>query len=227
MTNLAAAIADGSDHSVLIIDLDTRFGDVAHVLNVETDHNAAELARTVGTLSGEDLRGALVEHETGAFILGAPKRPGDWKGVDAGDVAQLVQSSAKLFDYVLLDTPSGLDDVVLTALQVATASLVVTSDDLSSITDTSFVLDLLESEPLLANRLVLTLNHPHRASPINEGDLRHVLGKEVGWKIPYDPAVVLAAQSGDPVVVARPHARASKSFRGLAARLIGSSVSRR
>ena len=220
-TNLAASIAKSTSASVVVMDLDTRFGDVAIMLDVEPRYTVAQLASSVSTLDRETFRSALVEHESGAFVLPSPKHPNDWQVVQADEIKELIRFASRMFDYVLLDTPGTFNDIVATALEVSSEVLIVTSVDMASIKDTSFMLDLLESEAFPPERLMLTVNHANGANTIRGDDIGRVLGKPVFWEIPHDSEVVYAAQVGKPVVLAKPRAKAAVSFAGLASRITG------
>jgi pilus assembly protein CpaE len=126
-----------------------------------------------------------------------------------------------MFDYVVLDTPGAFNDIVGTAIECATQVLVVTSVDMASIKDTSFILDLLESESFPDERLLLTVNHANGANTIRASDIERVLRKSVYWEIPHDSEVTLATQVGKPVVIAKPRSRAAQNMTGLAYKISG------
>lgn len=220
-TNIATAIARDTDNSVLVMDLDTRFGDVAIMLDIEPAVTVAEMAAQVATLDRATFKSALVEHSSGVFVLPSPKHPNDWRQVQAEDVKELARFASRMFDYVILDTPGAFNDIVGAALEVATQVLVVTSVDMASIKDTSFILDVLESEGFPDERLFLTVNHPNGANTIRAADIERVLRKKVFWEIPHDSQMTMATQIGLPVVLARPKSRAASNLSGLAGKITG------
>lgn len=225
-TNVAVAIARNSQQSVLVIDLDTRFGDVAIMYDLEPQVTVAQLATQVRTLDRTTFRAALQRHSSGVWVLPSPKHPSDWRSVEPADIKELVRFAGRLFDYVILDTPGAFNDIVGTALEVATQVLLVTSVDMASIKDTAFILDLLESEGFPKERVFLTVNHANGANTIRAADVSRVLHAPVFWEIPHDNEVVEASQLGKPVVLAKPRAKASRSMTELAARLSGGDDSR-
>ncbi|MEX0781865.1 MAG: P-loop NTPase [Dehalococcoidia bacterium] len=226
-TNVATAIAKNTDSSVLIIDLDTRFGDVAIMMDIDPRYTVAQLAANVSTLDRETFKSALVQHESGVYVLPSPKHPNEWRSVQADEIKELVRFSARMFDYVILDTPGAFNDIVGTAIECATQVLVVTSVDMASIKDTSFILDLLESESFPEERLLLTVNHANGANTIRASDIERVLRKKVYWEIPHDNEVTLATQVGKPVVLAKPRSRASQNITALAMKITGKAPERK
>jgi len=217
-TNIAVAIAKRAQNSVLVIDLDTRFGDVAIMYDLEPQVTVAQLASQVRTLERATFRAALQRHASGVWVLPSPKHPSDWRTVDPDDIRDLVRFAARLFDYVILDTPGAFNDIVGSALEVATQVLLVTSVDMASIKDTAFVLDLLESEGFPKERVYLTVN------AIRAADVARVLRTPVFWEIPHDDEVVTASQLGRPVVLVKPRSKVSRSLAELAAKISGASA---
>ena len=226
-TNLAVSIAKNTDHSVLIMDLDTRFGDVAIMLDIEPRVTVADLCAQASTLDRETFREALVEHSSGVWVLPSPKHPSEWRTVQVEDVKTVVAIAARMFDYVILDTPGAFNDIVGAALDLATQVLVVTSVDMASIKDTAFILDVLESESFPEERLLLTVNHPNGANTIRSADIERVLRKRVYWEIPHDGDTTLASQVGQPVVIAKPKSKAAQNMAALAAKLTGTAQPKR
>lgn len=222
--NLATAIARQEKDSVLLIDMDTRFGDVAMMMDVEPKYVTADIAANVGTLNREGFRSALTEHESGVFILPSVKNPAEWRTMTPEQLRQLVQMAARLFDYVIIDTPGVYGENVAAAIEVASQVLLVTTVDITSVKDTTFVLEILERTGYPKDRVLLTLNHANGSNSVHAEDVSRVLHKDVYWELPHDPAVSVGLQSGTPVVVARPRSAVAKSFSEMAARLTGVSA---
>jgi pilus assembly protein CpaE len=220
-TNLAAALAAECGSSVLVIDLDTRFGDVAIMLDLEAQKNVAQVAPQIGTMDREAFRAALTRHESGAHVLPAPRHPNDWRMVNPGDVRALIQFGARMFDYVILDTPGAFSDIVGVAIEEARQVLMVTSVDVASIKDTSFVLDVLESESFPEDRVLVAVDHVHATHGLTREAVERILHKTVFCEIPHDHAVSAGVQLGRPVVLLKPKSPAARSMRRLAFQIAG------
>ena len=214
-TNIAAAIASDTDRSVLLIDMDTRFGDVAIMLDIEPRQTVADLAARGDDLEPESFRNALVRHECGVHILAAPKHPNDWSRITAQQMRALIQLGAQLFDYVILDTPGTFNEHVATAIGVADRVLMVSSLDMTSIKDTVCMIDLLEADRYPVSRLLVIINRVQREKTIDTRDVGKAVFQPIFCTIPYDGQVVRSTQLGRPVVTAKPRSRAAKQLRGL------------
>ena len=154
--------------------MDTRFGDVAVMLDVQPKLTAIEAARSIRTLDRDEFRDSLVRHSSGAYVLPSPKHPEDGEPMERDAVTALLAFAARIFDYVLVDTPGAWDESVKAAIEASNQVLLVTSVDIASIKDTSFVLDMLDGR-VEEERLLLVLNHPNGANTIPAEDVQRVL----------------------------------------------------
>ncbi len=223
-TNLSSAIAQGSGASVLLIDLDIRFGDVAIMMDVEPETTAAEVAGNLASFDRDSFKRVLLNHPSGVSVLPSPKHPNDWRAVSPEEIAALIKFASRFYDYVILDTPGTFNEIVATAIESATQVMAVTSMDMASIKDTCFVLDMFAHENFPLERVLVTANRSNPTHRVPVADVERVLGKSVFWELPYDPAVTECSQAGTPVVVARPKSRAAQSFLQMAGQITGATV---
>ncbi len=89
--NLATVLASLGEGCVLL-DLETRFGDLASLLDLKPLHTAADLCRNVTRIDQNLLAKSLVQHSSGIRLLAAPVQIGDagyvtWDGMSPGAVA--------------------------------------------------------------------------------------------------------------------------------------------
>ena len=222
-TNLAAAIAQGTDSSVLLIDLDIRFGDVGVMMDLQPEVTAASAAREIADLDRETFRELLVEHESGAFVLAAPASRRHWVAAEAGDVEGLVDFAAQMFDVVILDTPGTMNSIVAAAIGRATQVLAVTSADLTSLKNTNLLLRFLEAEQKPRHRVLVALTETV-ANTADKAMVEKALQTRVDWQVPYDRAIAIGCQTGRPVVLSHPRAQASRNYLELAAGLTGQPI---
>ncbi|MCH7565980.1 MAG: AAA family ATPase, partial [Gemmatimonadetes bacterium] len=144
-TNLAAAIANGTKESVVLIDLDPRFGDVGILLDIPVERSIADLALPEEEVTKELIQDSLYVHSTGVKILAAPLRPTDWRDVNPRHIERVVTVLAQTYDYVILDTPGTFNDIVMRALELATAVLLVTTPHVTSLKSTRMAINMLQS----------------------------------------------------------------------------------
>jgi pilus assembly protein CpaE len=219
--NLATALAQVTGGSVALADMDTKFGDVAIMMDIPVEKTIVELARRADELDRELVRDYLVHHSSQVHVLPAPFEPSEWHTIKPPQMEKIIAVLAQTHDFVVLDTAATFDDLVAVALDKANIVLLVTSMDISSIKNTVVVLKLLASSSFPQEKVKLTINHASATNSLKEEDVKSVLNQEVFWRIPYDEGVGASVQLGKPVVMARPRARVSQSILDLAAVLSG------
>jgi pilus assembly protein CpaE len=211
-TNVAAALVQKTGQSVVLVDLDTRFGDVAILMDVPADRSIADLAMPDEQIDREAVQSCLFNHSSGVTILPAPIRPTDWQSIHPGHIEKTVAVLAATHDYVVLDTPGTFNDIVSRALEMSTIVLLIATMDLASLKDTILALEMLRSWSFPAEKVKVVVNHTNDSHSDARVDIRRILGKDVFWSIPYDRNISQASQLGMPIVVAKPKSKASESF---------------
>ena len=220
-TNLATALVQGGNSSVVLVDLDTRFGDVAILMDIPVERSIADLSLPEEEITKEMLQECLYTHNTGVLMLPAPIRPTDWRNIHAGHIERIVALLAQTYDYVILDTPGTFNDIVARSLELATVVLLVATVDMASMKDTLLALDMLRTWNFPQEMLKLVVNSTNDAIDVQTSDVKRMLGRDVFWVIPYDRTVNTSSQLGMPLVVTKPTAKAAASILQMAVALSG------
>ncbi len=221
-SNLSIALAAEAHQSVALVDMDTRFGDVAITMDIAVEKSIADLARNLDNVDRNSLREYLVEHESGVHILPAPTRPSDWRNLTARHIRDCVDVLAQTHDFVVLDTPGTFNEIVAAAIEVGSMILLVTTLDMASIKDTVLALEMLHER--FGNdeeRIKVVLNRAGVDSGVRERDVESTLDAPLWWRIPQDNEVVKAAQLGRPIVMSRPNSKVAVEIREMARALAG------
>jgi pilus assembly protein CpaE len=221
-SNLAVALASEAHQTVALVDMDTRFGDVAITMDIPVERSIADLARNLDNVDRNTLRDYLVQHESGVRILPAPTRPSDWRNLTAQHIRDVVDVLAQTHDFVILDTPGTFNEIVAAAIEVGTMILLITTLDMASIKDTVLALEMLHER--FGNdeeRIKVVLNRAGMDTGVREKDVERTLDAELWWRIPQDNEVVRAAQLGRPIVMSRPNSKVSIEIRDIARALAG------
>jgi pilus assembly protein CpaE len=217
--NIASSLAHENKGSVLLIDLDPDFGDAGILLDLNTNYSTARAARDQGDFEFESFKRALSLHESGAYLLGAPQRFHERLGTTPEDLKSLVAFASQAFDYVILDTPCTLDDLVITAFNSADVTLLTTTLEFASLRNAALLLENMVYEGTPRERVVVVANHTDSLSAFSPGDAAEVLERQSVWEIPFDPAMPKSTQVGRPLTLSQPKSLASMSLRALASRL--------
>lgn len=226
-TNLATALVRGTGSTVVLVDMDTRFGDVAIMMDVAVERSIADLARQVEEMDRDTVRDYLVRHHSGVMILPAPLHTTEWRNVTPAQITKIIDLLAQMYDYVVVDTPGTFNEIVAATLEAASLILLVTSMDIASIKDTALALEMLQGASVSEDKVKLMINHSTAANTLREEDVERVLEYKVFWCIPHDLNVATSTQLGQPVIITKPFARVSRSISDLASALSGTSPEKR
>ncbi len=226
-TNLSAALVNTTQANVALVDMDTRFGDVAIMMDIAVEHSIADLARRLDQLDRESIKDSLARHHTGVSILPAPLHPTEWRDLTPQHIERIVDLLAQGYDWVVIDTPGTFNEIIAATLEIGDIILLVTSMDIASIKDTALALEMLRAADVSEDKVKLVINHSTSANSLREEDVERVLEYSVTWRIPHDYNVASANQLGIPIVTAKPYARASRAIMDMAYDLSGVSRERK
>src|SRR2546422_2747069 len=219
--NLGVALSSELAHSVVLVDGDNNFGDAAALLDLKPSRNILELVRDLDELERGAITDYLTQHESGLWVLPAPRDPLQWRAVAPERFRKVVGSLARRFDVVLIDTAGALGELALAALEEANMVLWVTSSDFASINNSLIALETLQQLSYPEGRIRLMLNVTSVDDGVRPGKIEEVLGRQFFWLVPYDRQVRLGAQIGKPVVTTHPDSRGAQSIVQLARALVG------
>jgi pilus assembly protein CpaE len=226
-TNLATTLAKMTGANVCLLDMDTRFGDVAIMMDVAVEASIADVARRIDEIDRDKIRDYLVKHHSGVSILPAPLHPTEWRNMTPQHIEKIVELLAQTHDYVVIDTPGTFNELIAAALELANLILLITSMDIASIKDTALALEMLRAAAISEDKVKLTINHSTAANSLREDDVSRVLEYDVFWRIPHDLSVSSSTQLGQPIVIAKPYARVSRSIIDLTHALTGTKQEKR
>ena len=220
-TNLATALVRLTDANVVLVDMDTRFGDVAIMMDIAVESSIADMGRRMEELDRESIKDYLVQHHTGVSILPAPLHPTEWRNVTPQHIEKIIDLLAQGHDYVVIDTPGTFNELIATTLELANVILLITSMDIASIKDTALALEMLRAADVSEDKVKLTINHCTSSNSLREEDVERVLEYGVTWRIPHDYHVASSTQLGIPIVIAKPYARVARAVTDMAYALSG------
>jgi pilus assembly protein CpaE len=219
--NLALALRRITGRTVALVDADTHFGDVATMLNLPAEPPVTRSIAMVDQLDRGSIVDQTVAHPSGIHVLPCPTEPGDWHAVTSEQVEHFVGLLAEAFDFVVIDTPDVFDGIVEQCVRSATVNLLVTTLDMSSISDTKVALRILQRWDCPPEKVRLTINYIRPPDGLRPSDVEQALTWPVFWTIPYDKRVPVAAQLGDSLLDSQPGAPFAVAMSKLAGAISG------
>ena len=135
------------------------------------------------------------------------------------------------FEFIVCDSPAGIETGALMALYFADEAIITTNPEVSSVRDSDRILGILASksrraengEEPIKEHLLLTRYNPGRVSRgdmLSMEDVLEILRIKLGGVIPEDQSVLRASNQGEPVILDI-NADAGKAYADTVERLLG------
>ena len=223
VANLAVALAaDGK--KVVCIDGDIGLRNLDVVMGLEN----RIVYDLVDVIEGRcKLRQAMIrdKHLPGLYLIPAAQTR-DKTAVSPSDMVRLCDELRPDHEFILIDSPAGIERGFRYAIAPADRVLVVTNPEVSSVRDADRVIGILEAEDkknpaLIINRLNPAMVKQH--DMLSAEDVIDLLGIKIIGIVPEDDSVIVGSNRGTPVS-ADGKSRAGQAFRNIAKRIQGIEV---
>lgn len=237
-TTSSAAISSGlalRGHKTAVIDFDIGLRNLDLIMNCER----RVVYDFVNVINGEaTLKQALIKDKRceNLFILPASQtRDKDALTVE-GVEKVLKELDSDGFEFIICDSPAGIEHGAFMALYFADAAIVVSNPEVSSVRDSDRILGILQSKSRRAEQgeqveehLLLTRYNPARVEKgemLGVEDVEEILATRLLGVVPESESVLKASNQGVPVI----HdidSNAGQAYSDAVARLLGEEVEHR
>ena len=223
VANLATALAmDGK--RVVCIDGDIGLRNLDVVMGLEN----RIVYDIVDVIEGRcKLKQAMIrdKHYPEMYLIPAAQTR-DKNAVSPSDMVRICNDLRPDNDFVIIDSPAGIERGFRNAIAAADRVLVVTNPEVSAVRDADRVVGILEAEEkgnpgLIINRLNPTLVKNN--DMLSAEDVLDLLGIRLIGIVPEDENVIIGSNRGTPIA-ADGKSRAGQAFRNIAKRLQGQDI---
>jgi septum site-determining protein MinD len=135
------------------------------------------------------------------------------------------------FDYIICDSPAGIETGALMALRFADDAFVVTNPEVSSVRDSDRILGILQAKSKKAEAgerineyLILTRYNPARVEAgemLSHQDVIELLSVNFLGAVPEGESVLSSSNAGVPVVLNAPDSEPAQAYQDIVARYLG------
>lgn len=200
--NLAIAMQQEAVGKVVVVDTSLQFGDVGVLLNLYASRTIADLAAHADELDDELINDVVIPHSSGIKALLAPPSPEVADTVTPQLILDVLERLRKIFDVILVDTSSLLDDIVLNVLDVSDKIIVVTTPEIPSIKDAKHFFEVTEALGYERARIAFVLNKADKRINIRAEDISANIKYKVEGQLSLDErSVTTAVNQGVPYVL--------------------------
>ena len=228
---LGAALAHDGDR-VAVVDFDVGLRNLDLVLGAERRvvFDLISVINGVAKLSQALIRDKRLEN---LFLLPASQTR-DKDALTEEGVAGVIAELRDRFDWIICDSPAGIERGATLAMRHADSAIIVTNPEVSSVRDSDRIIGLLDSKTVKAERgervdkhLLITRYHPARASRgemLSVDDVLEILLTPLLGIIPESEEVLRASNVGSPVTLNSPLSAPARAYFDAARRLRGEEI---
>lgn len=212
-TNLAYYLHQHTGKRTCIVDLDLQFGEVSTALRLRPRFTISDV------LSRDDIDDVdlsthieeyVVTHDSGVMVLAAPKDPSEADRIHPTDVTRVIEAVRSKFDYVIVDTPAALTEIVLAAFDLSNQLYVMATLDLPSVRHMGVFLNTLDKLKIPSDNVKLILNKAESDVGLDIAQVGRLFPQGFTSVLPYAKEVTKSVNSGTPVLAFSPTSDVSR-----------------
>jgi pilus assembly protein CpaE len=163
-------------------------------------------------MTPEVLDSVMVTHSSGVRVLLAPARPEVAELFTADHMKAVLQALQRDFDYIVIDTWTTFQDLMLTVFDLAERIVLLTTLDIPAVKNIRMFLEVCEALGYSHDKVSLVLNRADSTGGINVEDIEESLRHKVAARlVSAGPLVTASINSGVPFVVSQPEAQISRN----------------
>jgi MinD-like ATPase involved in chromosome partitioning or flagellar assembly/ActR/RegA family two-component response regulator len=216
--NVAAEVAR-LRYRVALIDGSLQFGDVRALLRIADDvPSIVQLPTT--HIQRADLEQVMYRDSSGVEVLLAPPRIEMAEMVTPRDIERLLSLMRKIYNVVIIDTATAVDDVVLAYIDNSDAVVQVLTNEWTSLHRSRAMSDTLAAINFPADHIRYLLNRADSTGGVPRAGVAEALGRQPDFDVVSDGVLVVDANNrGQPFVVLQPESAITRDVARIAEEL--------
>ena len=228
---LGAALAHFGE-KVVVIDFDVGLRNLDLVMGAERRvvFDLINVINGVAKLPQALIRDKRLEN----LVLLPASQTRDKDALTEEGVGKVIDELKTKFDWIICDSPAGIERGATLAMRHADAAVIVTNPEVSSVRDSDRIIGLLDSKTIKAERgervekhLLITRYHAGRAARgemLSIDDVLEILSTPLLGIIPEGEEVLRASNLGSPVTLNSPLSASARAYFDAASRLKGEQI---
>lgn len=223
--NLAVALAlQGNKVACIDADIGLRNLDVVLGLENRIVYDLVDVVEGRAKLRQAMIRDKRLKEEL--YLIPAAQTR-DKTAVSPSDMVRVCDELKPLVDYILIDSPAGIERGFRNAIAPADEVIIVTNPEVSSVRDADRIIGLIEAEQKGPGRLILNrvkADMVKRGDMLSPEDVIDILAIKLIGLVPEDSSILVSTNRGMPAAMIPEESRAGKAFQNIARRIAGEEV---
>lgn len=228
---IGAALAQ-SGKNVAVVDFDVGLRNLDLVMGAER----RVVYDLINVVQGDaKLQQALIrDKRVDTLSLLAASQTRDKDALTEEGVSRVMAEMREKFDWVICDSPAGIERGATLAMRHADVAIIVTNPEVSSVRDSDRIIGLLDAKTMRAEKgdridkhLLLTRYDPARAERgemLKTEDVLDILSIPLLGIIPESEEVLRASNLGAPITISNPMSAPARAYSDAAKRLGGETI---
>jgi septum site-determining protein MinD len=228
---LGAALAQ-IGQNVVIVDFDVGLRNLDLVMGAERRvvYDFINVTQGIAKLPQALIRDKRLDR----LALLAASQTRDKDALTEEGVQRVIGSLRQMFDWVICDSPAGIERGATLAMRYADTAIIVTNPEVSSVRDSDRIIGILDAKTLKAERgervdkhLLITRYDQARAARgemLNIDDVLEILSTPLLGIVPDSEEVLRASNLGSPVTLNNPNSGPARAYFDAARRLMGEDI---
>lgn len=221
--NIGTALAS-LGKSVVVIDGDTGLRNLDVLLGLEN----RIVYTIIDVIEGRcRLKQALIKDKRFSTLFLLPTaQTKDKNDISPQEMLKIVSDLKKEYDYVLIDSPAGIEQGFENAVIGAERAVIVVNPEITSVRDADRVIGKLDAKGLEDHSVIINrLNYEmtKNGDMLDISDIIETLSVELLGVVPDDKNITISTNKGEPIVLEE-NSMSGQAFRNIAMRLTGKEV---
>ncbi|GAB6108482.1 response regulator [Fusibacter bizertensis] len=202
--NMSLIIHEKFNKKLLLIDLDLQFGDIALMVNKQSELTIKEMFDDSPIVNFEDTKPYLYKYKENLDMLFAPKDPESAEYISNEQIKSILEIFKKQYDIIIIDTGVNYSEVTLNALDLSDQIMIVTNLEVTGLKNTKLSLRVMQSLNYGEEKVKMIVNMAHDKFGVTKANVQKAFTYEVLGYIPEDIKLVRnAINTGVPLVATK------------------------
>ena len=202
--NISLIMHEKFNKKVLLIDLDLQFGDIALMINKQSELTIKELFDDSPITSFESIKPYLYKYKENCDMLFAPKDPESAEYISNEQIKSILDILKKHYDVIIIDTGVNYDEVTLNALDISDQIIIVSNLEVTGLKNTKLSLRVMQSLNYDESKVKILINMSHEKFGVTKANVQKAFNFSILGYIPEDIKLVRnSINTGIPLVASK------------------------
>jgi len=188
--SIASALAQESA-KVALMDADLQFGDISILLNINWQFSVLSLTDQLFGLEPEEFSKVIFNHtQSNLHVMVSPNRVEAYDLIRGDQFLRVLEFMRNLYSYTVVDLPTVVNDVSLSAMDTADTIVLLASQDLAVLKNTLLFLNVCDQLKIDRAKIIFALVQYDKKIPLEKDRISTQLKQPVDVLIPPDPSLI-------------------------------------